>query len=185
MYRKAYIVGFTFLMILVIGCDQSTNQLTEPAPLSKQLSTSAQQMNMQKPLNFRTHLSGRNEVPAVETRAQGQAIFHVDPSGESLSYKLIAANIENVLMAHIHLAAAEENGPVVLWLYPEGGPPPSEIEGRFNGVLAEGTVTADDLVGPLKDMTLENLLDEIMSSNAYVNVHTTQNPAGEIRGQIF
>jgi hypothetical protein len=135
------------------------------------------------PRNFRTHLSGAEEVPAVDTRAQGQAIFQLSKDGSELRYKLIVANIENVRMAHIHLAPAGENGPVVVWLYPSG-PPPQLIEGRFSGVLAEGTLTAASLVGPLAGQTLADLIDEVVAGNTYVNVHTNQYPGGEIRGQI-
>ena len=135
------------------------------------------------PRNFRAHLNGAQEVPPANTRAQGQAIFQLSKDGESLRYKLIVANIENVTMAHIHLAPADANGPVVAWLYPEG-PPPQLIEGRFNGVLAEGVITADDLVGPLAGADLGDLVDEIIAGNTYVNVHTSQFPAGEVRGQI-
>jgi hypothetical protein len=73
--------------------------------------------------NFRAHLSGDEEVPAVDTRAQGQAIFQLSRDGMTLHYKLIVANIEDVLMAHIHLAPAGENGPIVVWLYPSAPPP--------------------------------------------------------------
>lgn len=133
--------------------------------------------------NFRTHLSGENEVPPVETPAQGQAIFRFSKDGSLLYYKLIVANIEDVQMAHIHIAPAGANGPVVLWLYPDG-PPPVLIEGRFSGVLAEGTVDSDALVGPLAGMTLLELALAMESGAAYVNVHTIAFPAGEIRGQI-
>jgi hypothetical protein len=134
--------------------------------------------------NYRTHLSGGEEVPAVATRAQGQAIFQLSKDGLGLRYKLIVANIENVTMAHIHLAPAGQNGPVVAWLYPSA-PPPVLIEGRFSGVLAEGTLTAGSLVGLLAGQDLSALIEEIENGNAYVNVHTTQYPAGEVRGQIF
>ncbi|HEX6302971.1 MAG TPA: CHRD domain-containing protein [Anaerolineales bacterium] len=134
--------------------------------------------------NFRASLKGRNEVPAVDTNAQGQAIFQLNQAGDAISYKLIVANIEDVLMAHIHLAPAGENGGVVVWLYPEDGPPPQLIPGRFDGVLAEGTITEADLVGDLTGMTLDDLLAAMRSGNTYVNVHTTANPGGEIRGQI-
>lgn len=134
--------------------------------------------------NFRTHLKGRNEVPPVETDAQGQAKFRLDRAGNELSYKLIVANIEDVSMAHIHIGGPSENGPVAVWLYPEDGPPPQLIEGRFDGVLAEDTVTASDLVGPLEGEPLSALVEEIRAGNTYVNVHTEANPAGEVRGQI-
>jgi hypothetical protein len=133
--------------------------------------------------NFRTHLTGAEEVPAVETQAQGQAIFKLSADGTELHYKLIVANIENVLMAHIHLGEAGENGPVVVWLYPDG-PPPQLIEGRFQGVLAEGVITAGDLVGLLAGGNMADLIAEIEAGNAYVNVHTEQFPGGEVRGQI-
>lgn len=125
-------------------------------------------------------LSGAEEVPAVDTGARGVAIFRVTAEDE-LSYRLIAANIEDVTMAHIHLASAD--GAVVAWLYPDA-PPPQLIEGRFSGVLATGTITGADLVGPLVGMSLDALLNAIKAGDAYVNVHTTANPGGEIRGTI-
>lgn len=134
--------------------------------------------------NFRTHLSGREEVPPVETRAQGQAIFQLSKDGSELSYKLTVANIENVMAAHIHLAPAGQNGGVVVWLYPADGPPGQLIEGRTDGVLAEGVITEDNLVGLLEGASLADLVEEIQTANAYVNVHTDQNTGGEIRGQI-
>jgi hypothetical protein len=133
--------------------------------------------------NYRTHLTGAEEVPAVETQAQGQAIFQLSKDGTELHYKLIVANIENVMMAHIHLGPAGVNGPVVAWLYPSA-PPPALIEGRFSGVLAEGTITAASLVGPLAGEPLSALIDAIEAGNTYVNVHTSQYPGGEVRGQI-
>lgn len=133
--------------------------------------------------NFTAHLSGDEEVPANDSKATGQAIFKLNEEEGVLYYKLIVANIENVRMAHIHLAPAGENGPVVVWLYPEG-PPPQLIEGRFQGVLAEGTITEDDLRGPLGDSSFEDLISAIRNGNTYVNVHTIQFPGGEIRGQI-
>jgi hypothetical protein len=133
--------------------------------------------------NFRTHLTGAEEVPPADTRAQGQATFQLSQDGTELHYKLNVANIENVTMAHIHLAPAGENGPVVAWLYPSG-PPPQLIPGRSNGRLSEGTITAANLVGPLAGASLQALIDEMRAGNNYVNVHTSQYPPGEIRGQI-
>jgi hypothetical protein len=133
--------------------------------------------------NFTAHLTGGAEVPPVDTRATGQAIFRVVDDGMAIEYRLIVANIENVSMAHIHLAPAGVNGPVVAWLYPSA-PPPQLIPGRFSGVLATGTITADDLVGPLAGQPLSVLIDYLVDGGAYVNVHTSQYPGGEVRGQI-
>jgi hypothetical protein len=132
--------------------------------------------------NFVAHMTGGEEVPANDSLAQGQAIFHLSADGQTLSYRLIVANIENVTQAHIH-AMPPVNGPVVAWLYPSG-PPATLIPGRFDGNLATGTITADDLVGPLAGQPLSALIDAIRAGDAYVNVHTLQYPPGEIRGEI-
>lgn len=142
-----------------------------------------QRAGAERPWNFRTHASGDEEVPPVETNAQGQAIFRLSSDGDALHYKLIVANIVDVTMSHIHLAPAGENGPVVAWLYP-AAPPPALLPGRTQGVLAEGTLTAADLVGDLAGMDLDALVEALRSGNAYVNVHTDANPGGEVRGQI-
>lgn len=134
--------------------------------------------------NYTAPLSGGEEVPANDSRSRGNAVFQLSADGGSLTYKLIVANLENLHMAHIHRAAAGQNGPVVVWLYPESGPPPQLIEGHTSGVLAEGVITSDDLVGPLAGMTLDDLLAAMNAGLTYVNVHTQMLPGGEIRGQI-
>lgn len=133
--------------------------------------------------NHTAHLSGDQEVPAVDTSAQGEVIFQINKDGTEIGYRLVAANIENVMMSHIHLAPAGTNGPIVVWLYPSA-PPAQLIPGRFNGVLAEGTITAANLVGPLAGQPLSALISAMNAGNTYVNIHTTQHPAGEIRGQL-
>jgi len=52
-------------------------------------------------------------------------------------------------------------------------------------LLAEGTITASDLVGPLAGQPLSALIEAMRAGNTYVNVHTVQFPAGEIAGQIY
>jgi hypothetical protein len=133
--------------------------------------------------NFAAHLAGRNEIPPVDTLAQGQAIFKLKADGTELHYKVIVANIEDVLMTHIHLGFADENGPVVVWLYPDA-PPPLLIPGRSDGVLAEGVITDASIVPGVPLTSLADLVDVIRAGGAYVNVHTSANPSGEIRGQI-
>lgn len=140
--------------------------------------------------NFRAHLSGEGEIPAVDTQAQGQAIFQLSKDGSALSFKLIAANIEDIAQAHIHCGASDVNGPVVVFLYPDG-PPAQLIPGRFDGVLAQGTRTNANII-PRPDSAacpggvanFDDLIAKIRSGDAYVNVHTLENPGGEIRGQI-
>ena len=48
-----------------------------------------------------------------------------------------------------------------------------------------GTISNDMLEGPMAGKTLEgDLVKAIQNGQAYVNVHTTENPDGAIRGQI-
>jgi hypothetical protein len=134
-------------------------------------------------MNFRAHLNGAQEVPPVETNATGQATFQLSKDGTELSYKLIVANLDNLSAAHIHLAPAGTNGGVVVWLYPSSAPGVL-IPGTSNGILAEGVITESNLVNALDGQTLDDLIGHFQAGNAYVNVHTTFKPGGEIRGQI-
>lgn len=132
---------------------------------------------------YTAHLSGDQEVPPVATRATGQAVLKLSADGTELSYRLIVANIQDVTQAHLHLAPAGENGDVVAFLYPSQ-PPAQLIPGRSSGVLATGTITTADLVGPLAGQSLGDLVDAMDSGGVYVNVHTLDNPGGEVRGQV-
>jgi hypothetical protein len=129
-------------------------------------------------------LSGDEEVPPVETDATGTALFYLSEDGEALHYSLSVHNLENFTMAHIHYGEVGVNAGVTVWLHPPT-PPATLIEGVFSGILATGTIT-DAEISPLEtiDGTLESLLDAFAAEETYVNVHTSANPAGEIRGQI-
>ncbi|WP_299446146.1 CHRD domain-containing protein [uncultured Phycicoccus sp.] len=140
---------------------------------------------------FTARLSAGQEVPANESKGRGAAVFQLSADGTELRYRLIVANIDNVVAAHIHVAPEGANGPVVAFLYGNaaaGG-------GAVNGVLATGTITAADLVGPLAGSDLSVLAATMAAGNTYVNVHTNDGVAptntgpgdlagGEIRGQI-
>ena len=141
--------------------------------------------------NYSVHLSGDTEVPANASLGTGQAVFHLSPDGTSLDYKLIVANLDNPVAAHIHIAPPGVNGPVVAFLFGPAAPG----GGTANGVLAEGTITAANLVGPLAGQPFSALIEALNSGNAYVNVHTNDGvppagtgpgdlPGGEIRGDF-
>ncbi len=167
------------------ACSNSSRPPTAPEAVSVpvQFETEAH-ASADVPHNHRTHMSGKEEVPVRDTRGQGQTIFQISRDGTSISYKLIVTNIENVTQAHIHCCApVGSNAGVVVWLYPSA-PPAQLIPGRTQGVLAEGVITAANLVGSLAGQPLSALIDQIRAGNTYVNVHTTQFPGGEIRGQI-
>src|SRR5437870_11056163 len=108
-------------------------------------------------------LAGINERPTPrDTHARGVAVFELSADGESMHYKVIAANINNVIMAHIHLGDANTAGPVIVWLYPIGGPPPAAPGGgRFHGVLAPGGFAAAEVVGSLGGRPMRALVGEM------------------------
>ena len=151
--------------------------------------------------NWSVHAKGDNEVPPRDSKGQAQAIFHLSPDGNSIDYKLTAANIDNVFMAHIHMVATGTapgvNGPIVVWLYPSTAPNITAPlgQGRIQGVIAQGTITAANLTGPLVGHPLADLIAAMRSGKAYVNLHTNDGvgdpntgpgdfPGGEIRANI-
>jgi hypothetical protein len=136
-----------------------------------------------RPTTYVAPLSGAEEVPPNDSLARGQAVFRLSADGTSIDYRLIVANLQNVTMAHIHVAPAGANGPVVVWLYPDA-PPPQLIPGRTSGILATGTITEADLVDSLAGQPLSALVELMDTGQTYVNVHTSRFPPGEIRGQI-
>jgi hypothetical protein len=131
---------------------------------------------------FTAKLSGSNEVPPVTTAGSGIATFQLSADGKSIDYQLNLKNMNGVTGAHIHSGKQGENGPVVAGLFnPSMSGPPT---GAINGQLTKGTLTNSDLSGPLAGKTIDSLVNMIRSGGAYVNVHTTQNQNGEVRGQI-
>jgi hypothetical protein len=129
---------------------------------------------------FSAQLTGSQEIqdPDVVTDATGQAEFRVRSQGSELTFTISVSGLENVQAAHLHLAPAGQNGMIVVGLFASDKP------GPVDGVLAEGTITEADLVGPLAGQPLSALVDEIRARHIYVNVHTEAYPAGEIRGQL-
>ncbi|PTX48137.1 CHRD domain-containing protein [Melghirimyces profundicolus] len=124
-------------------------------------------------------LRGAEEVPPVRTRAFGITHLLVSRDKKRLFYVLKVRNIRRFTQAHIHLGPRGVNGPIVAFLFGFTTPGISVNKG-----VVSGTITADDLVGPLKGKTIADLVREMRRGNTYVNVHTEQNPDGEIRGQI-
>lgn len=131
-------------------------------------------------------LTGAQQTEDVDTEATGGAVVSANEERSELEYAVLVHAIEDVTQAHIHLGAAGEDGPVAVWLYP--GPDATEPgleEGRFDGILATGTITEDHLTQEVDGQTMDALLEQIASGDTYVNVHTEANPAGEIRGQLL
>jgi len=116
----------------------------------------------QPPFNAMAVLTGAQEVPAVQSDANGVGILTVNPMTREVSGKLTLTGLRSVTAAHIHQAAAGQNGDVIINLVGDD---------LVRAVPAGTVLTAAQFAGLLK-------------GDLYFNVHTTEKPAGEIRGQI-
>jgi hypothetical protein len=128
-------------------------------------------------MEYKAKLYGANQVPPISSKAKGVATFVVSPDGTSMRFKIVVSGLKEPTAAHIHMGAAGTNGDVVAVLYPSATTSNA-------GVFAEGVITSSDLVGPLMNKSLSDLIEHMNSGNTYVNVHTKGHPDGEIRGQI-
>jgi len=136
------------------------------------------------PLVFSSRLDGANEVPPVNSRARGFAIYSLNVDGDELKFRHAFGRLRNIRMAHLHLGAEGENGPVVASLLPVDFDPQNQRQVRRLSRFISGTLTSDDLVGPLTGRPLDALSAEIAAGNIYINIHTEENPSGELRGQL-
>ena len=167
-------VTVTIFVIVIVALATITVGATIDFP------TSAFAGEQQEEERFITELTGFEEVPPVNnTSAIGVAEFKLGQ--DNIMYIVNVTDIENVTAAHIHSGQVGENGPIVITLFEEDTP----TAAMTTGVLSEGNITATNLEGPMAGQLLSNLTSAMQNEQTYVNIHTQQNPNGEIRGQIL
>lgn len=129
-------------------------------------------------------LTGSQQVPSVTTLAFGEGEVELVDNGTALKFELQVCDIANVTAAHIHVGASGTNGPVVLFLFGPNAPLFSAKEGCED--LSSGTLTPANLIArPAVGInTWNDFVNALLVGNTYINVHTTANPGGEIRGQL-
>lgn len=162
-----FLSGLAFLALATFGCngyDQETHAAT---------------------------LTGANEVPAVTTTGSGT--FSIVFDGPAAKYTLNVSNLTGITRSHIHAGTTGNNGSVMVFLY--DGP---TITTAYTGKLGVGSFTADMITacasntdgltcqatGGTPPRTFAGIQDASATGGVYVNVHTTTNAGGEIRGQI-
>ncbi len=124
---------------------------------------------------FGFNLTGSEEVPPVQTNATGMAeISAYTVAGDSITYSVNAMNIQGVTAGHIHLGKPGENGPIVFTMFKYDPP--------MNEVSETGTITADKLEGPMAGKRVFDVALAGSNGSLYMNIHTVENPNGEIRG---
>jgi len=135
---------------------------------------------------FQALFSGLNEVPPILSQAQGTLKMTLNTQAQSLTYTLTFSGFTSPASAsHIHFARARDNGAVIVFLCGGGGKPACP---SLSGTVS-GTITAADVLGvPAQGITAGDftaLTTALVSQAAYANIHTTNFPAGEIRGEII
>lgn len=132
--------------------------------------------------HFKTRLAGEFEVPPVETETRGMAKFRFNKDLTYMYFTLVVregVGVLGIAGAHLHCAPADANGPVVATLA-------GEVTSGFDGTLVIRAAMTDANIAddPTCGGNLANLAEAMLDGNVYVNVHSTDFPAGEVRGQV-
>jgi len=107
-------------------------------------------------------LSGGAETAPVKTEGAGVGRFKVNLETGGITGFIYIRNLDNATAAHIHQGAIGTDGPVVIGL----------VGDKHYKFIPKGTILTADQLTAFKAREL------------YINVHSTENPAGEIRGQL-
>lgn len=113
-------------------------------------------------MTYNVNLSGSQEVPAVNTMSMATAVVEIDEDLPAFSVSVDVSGLTDVTGVHVHDGGIGMNGPVAFPLTDAG-------DGTY--VLAETNISPSNL-------------DALTNGEWYLNVHTTANPNGEVRGQI-
>jgi len=121
-------------------------------------------------------LSDDNEVPPNESGASGSALVTLNQGQGEVCFEIEAEGFSSgILFAHIHVGGAGVNGGVVVTLFDPGAPGPDVTLPADTGFFSDCIEGVDG-----------DLIKDIRQNPAgyYINIHTTVNPGGEIRGQL-
>ena len=130
-------------------------------------------------LNFTAALSGGNEVPGVSTGSAGTATVSLRQATGVVTYRVDVFNMPvGTTAGHFHVGAPGVSGPVVVGF--------TVLANISNDFGITGTASATDLVPRAAQgiNSWEDFLQALILGNIYVNIHSTNNPGGEVRGQL-
>src|SRR5262245_28999720 len=133
---------------------------------------------------FSATLVGANEVPPINTEGRADFNMTIQPSGITFSINFSGLS-SPLAVAHTHFGVPKVNGGVMIFLCGGGGQPacPATTSGTITG-----TITAANVVGPTTQGVaagdLNTALELLRDGFSYANMHTTNFPSGEIRGQV-
>ena len=131
-------------------------------------------------VDFAAILTGREEVPVVDTLDTALATFQSTEDKKNLKYSVKVTDTEKIKEVHIDIGKpVEKTAEVVAELY-KSDTPSSEVLGN----LCEGNINNKELKGPLKGSNTQELLKKIEKGDAYVDIITEDKPNGKVRGKI-
>jgi hypothetical protein len=141
---------------------------------------------------IKVKLSGFQETPAaVSTRGSGTFTARISEDDTKIDFKLTWSDLEGTItQAHIHFGQLSITGGIAAFFCSNLGNGPAgtpACPGPDSGQV-EGTLTAANVIGPagqgIGAGEFAEVLRAIRTGNAYVNVHSTTWPGGEIRAQL-
>ena len=138
---------------------------------------------------FKTTLIGFEEVPSLSTTGIGTFDMKIDFQDSGFDYTLSYSGlVGTVQQAHTHIGQQGVNGGIMVFFCTNlGNGPPGTQACPQSGTIS-GRVTPVDVIGPagqgIAAGEFAEVLKAIRGGAAYVNVHSTVFPGGEIRGQL-
>src|SRR6185503_13384518 len=127
---------------------------------------------------FRAKLDGNNEVPPVDSTAEGVATFKI--KDDSIKSKINITGIADVSGAQIFMGKIGQNGDPIVDLLKTG----EKTEGS-EGVAIKGNFTASDFEGSMQGKDLSAIQSAMATNQTYVNIMTSDHPDGEGSGHIY
>jgi hypothetical protein len=143
------------------------------------------------PVTLHEQLNGYEETPlAVSTTGTGRFRARIDEAQQRITYTLSYSGLEgSVTQGHIHFGARAQTGGIAAFLCSNLGNGPAGTQAcPAAPATVSGTITPTDIVGPsaqgIAPGEFAELVRAIRVGAAYVNVHSTLYPVGEIRAQF-
>ncbi|MFZ0315900.1 MAG: CHRD domain-containing protein, partial [Nitrososphaeraceae archaeon] len=127
---------------------------------------------------FRAKLDANNEVPPVDSTAEGVATFKV--KDDAIKSKINITGITDVSGAQILMGKIGQNGDPIVDLLKTG-----EKTETTDGVAIKGNFTASDVEGSMQGKDLSALESAMATNQTYVNIMTSDHPDGEASGHIY
>jgi CHRD domain len=126
-------------------------------------------------------MSGAQETPANPSPALGSMDVTYNKGSKILSYKVTWQGLtDSVMLMHIHGVAPTgfSTGVVQNIVTPSNGLYPQKTNNKYT-FLKSGTISNTLTVDGVKVKE-----EDLLNGYYYMNIHTTNYPGGEIRGQI-